>query len=790
MTRTHSATTQVPSPLSSMSQQRRLLLALIGLATVVAVVVGIASRAEAATTTLSGTNNRATLTVAAGDTLVFDANNDTTLNMTGNLIVRGTLIMKPANGSVDHVIRFNGVNEAAFVGGGMDPVASDVGLWVVGGGRIILQGETKPAWSYTYQGSWESTDEVRAAPNTPGNTGTFNRVNGTPGKNALGYSTELLNLTRNVRVEGTTNGYSHVFIRSSSVSTIKNAAFRYMGPDPAVIPGSDDSTGRYGLHIHMNGDWTRGMVVDGLVIRDTKAHAFVPHGSNGVTFRNTIAFNVRGEAYWWDDPAGGVTNESDDIVFDRTIAARVNMASGGNNHRLTGYYLGAGENPSVVNSVAVGVQQQNGADRSGFLWPEDSQGTWNFRNNRAHNNGGNGIFVWQNNELPHVIDGFAAYYNGQSGVNHGAYTNSYVYKNLTLVGNSEAITSHALGEPGDDGFTDTQIWSHIKTNGGVLRIEEHARPPETPVRFVDCDLGTVDVNDQGAERSVYDFIRCGLEPSDFDLSQANPNSVFRVQRNNGSAYRLTGTGSVTTIAAFYNGTVPGTPGAGPGEFTDTANSVFKDAIDWLYAQGITQGCNPPANNLFCPNDRVTRGQMATFMTRALSLPLYNGPDRFNDDNGHMFENAIERFAQAGITVGCNPPSNNRFCPDRFVTRGEMAAFLGRAFRYTDAGRGNYFVDDNGSIFENAIDRLRVAGVTLGCNPPTNNRFCPDDYVTRGQMAAFLKRALTSGASADAGTSALIARSDSGSSATVAVRQVAAGKNEDLASPTIWCSMAS
>jgi hypothetical protein len=303
------------------------------------------------------------------------------------------------------------------------------------------------------------------------------------------------------------------------------------------------------------------------------------------------------------------------------------------------------------------------------------------------------------------------------------------------------------------------------------------------------------VNDSGgAEPSEYDFIRCGLEPSDFDLSGAQSSSVFRVQRANGSAYRLMGNGSVSSIPTFYNGTVPGTPGAGPGEFTDTANSVFKDAIDWLYAEGITQGCNPPANNRFCPNDRVTRGQMATFMTRALTLPLANGPDRFNDDNGHIFENAIERFAQAGITVGCNPPSNNRFCPDRFVTRGEMAAFLGRAFGYTNAGRGNYFVDDDGSMFENAIDRLRVAGVTLGCNPPTNNRFCPDDYVTRGQMAAFLKRALTSGASADAGSSVLIARAGTGSvspGVVAAVRQVGvADLHPDMGPETFWCSMAS
>ena len=61
----------------------------------------------------------------------------------------------------------------------------------------------------------------------------------------------------------------------------------------------------------------------------------------------------------------------------------------------------------------------------------------------------------------------------------------------------------------------------------------------------------------GAARSAYDFIRCGLEPSDFNLSDARSDSVFRVQRSDGTAYELRGNGSVTPIAAFYSGTVPG-----------------------------------------------------------------------------------------------------------------------------------------------------------------------------------------------------------------------------------------
>jgi hypothetical protein len=175
-------------------------------------------------------------------------------------------------------------------------------------------------------------------------------------------------------------------------------------------------------------------------------------------------------------------------------------------------------------------------------------------------------------------------------------------------------------------------------------------------------------------------------------------------------------------------------------FSDVDGSnVFAADIEWLAASGITRGCNPPANDRFCPDEPVTRGQMAAFLVRALSPPS-GGDVEFVDDGQSVFESDIETLAGSGITRGCNPPRNDRFCPDDPVTRGQMAAFLVRALGYVDTG-GIGFVDDNGSVFEDDIARLATAGVTRGCNPPTNDRFCPEDPVTRGQMAAFLNRAL-------------------------------------------------
>jgi hypothetical protein len=177
-----------------------------------------------------------------------------------------------------------------------------------------------------------------------------------------------------------------------------------------------------------------------------------------------------------------------------------------------------------------------------------------------------------------------------------------------------------------------------------------------------------------------------------------------------------------------------------GTFIDDDGNVHEGYIEAIAAEGITRGCNPPDNDRYCPADPVSRGEMAAFLTRALGLSG-SAADEFVDDDDSVFENDINALAAAGITRGCNPPDNDRFCPDGNVTRGQMAAFLVRAMGYTDPGEGDLFTDDDDSVFENDIDRLGTAGVTRGCNPPDNDRFCPDDLVLRDQMASFLGRAL-------------------------------------------------
>jgi chitodextrinase len=177
-----------------------------------------------------------------------------------------------------------------------------------------------------------------------------------------------------------------------------------------------------------------------------------------------------------------------------------------------------------------------------------------------------------------------------------------------------------------------------------------------------------------------------------------------------------------------------------GWFNDIAGHLFYNDILWMANEGITRGCNPPVNDLFCPDHAVTRETMAAFLVRALGL-TENDHSGFEDVvPGSTFANDIGKLATAGITKGCNPPANDRFCPKDAVTRETMAAFLVRAFELTQDTHPGFKDVSASSIFANDIGRLATAGITKGCNPPANDLFCPGDVVTRGQLAAFLHRA--------------------------------------------------
>ncbi len=236
-------------------------------------------------------------------------------------------------------------------------------------------------------------------------------------------------------------------------------------------------------------------------------------------------------------------------------------------------------------------------------------------------------------------------------------------------------------------------------------------------------------------------------------------------------------GSITTNGVVTEFPVP-TPNAEPTGiisgpdaniwFTErTANKIgrlvltqFVDvpSVYWAYNfvtavsnAGITGGCstNPPR---FCPDDRLTRAQMAVFVETSLgvnlaTLPACSGA-LFNDVNASTVGDAscrfIEDFAARGITGGCSA-NPSLFCPNDVVTRQQMAVFieaaLGRIPGQLPPACSRIFTDiKSGTAEEQLVCRMiedfAALGITGGCSsvPPL---FCPDTGVTRAEMAVFL-----------------------------------------------------
>jgi len=177
-----------------------------------------------------------------------------------------------------------------------------------------------------------------------------------------------------------------------------------------------------------------------------------------------------------------------------------------------------------------------------------------------------------------------------------------------------------------------------------------------------------------------------------------------------------------------------------GTFVDDDGDTHEGAIEALFNEDITKGCDD-RGIFYCPEDPVTRGQMAAFLDRALRFPPATD-DYFVDDHSSIFQDNINRIAGAGVTRGCNPPANTLYCPDRSITRGEMATLLVRSFPdLVPDDAPDSFTDDDSSVHQQDINRIAAAGITRGCNPPDNTQFCPRERVTRAQMASFLIRAL-------------------------------------------------
>jgi hypothetical protein len=559
---------------------------------------------------LAGSADVAGVLVEEGGALLFAPTADVHLRSRGNVVVRGRLTMRPATPLTQHRLSFWGIDERRFRGGHTHrPLASDVGLWITDRGVLEATGAPKTAWTRALTPlsagisellvhdakGWLPGDRIAITPTGAPtlDDGSFHQdvdhalcydeavivavngnlvclqeplqhehplvtINDWTGRPVV-YGAEVLNLTRNAVIEGSPEGRAHVqFLHTITPQQLAHLEIRHIGPRQERGGKSAAVTGRYGLHFHMCHDGSRGSLVEGVVIHSGGAQGFVPHDSHGITLRDCVAHDVMGGGFWWDLPSRRADYKpaSHDSLWERCVASKITaQPNSPEAYRLAGFSLSDGRDGSnrCIDSVAVGVttdrSTMNSAMTSGFHWTERGRAVWQFSGCVAHNNGGSGILSWQNDEQEHLIETFTAYHNGRAGIDHGAYSNFWHYRDCALHGNRYAgVAMHAVTRRTNSTPPDAplQTFERIVVDGAGISSfgftgEGHRVPAQegAPVLLTTCRVtGT-----RGAalrlpgmnKREEYRVADCHLDGPEFHLDRHIARTTFvRVDRLNGA----------------------------------------------------------------------------------------------------------------------------------------------------------------------------------------------------------------------------------------------------------------
>lgn len=493
-------------------------------------------------------------------TLILDSTKNVILTVTGNIIVTGLLISRP-NPDVTHMIRFTGIDESKFVGGGDVPLDSDPGLWVIGAGQLDLQGTVQPIFEKGITNPETLKQFASGA-------------------------------TSNLRIEGTATGQSHIFIKSSKPQTIKYVGFRYMGPrrDRDGDGVKELVTGRYAIHFHHCDDGSRGTVIEGCIARDCNNHCYVPHGSHGITMRGNIAYNVTETPFWYD-----LGHKTNDLIWENNLVANVayvpralDQDSGdAPTFGAGGFVLGFGDGNICRGNVVIGTVGDT-REGAGFIWPEIRNDTdptlqlespWTFEDNTAINCQA-GLSVWQNNLHHHIVRN-TTIIGCPVAILHGAYGNHYRYIGGKIIGGrievfAASATTNRIRFEDMDIHAGGQDYCVVMKEGPLLPDN----PPAgvAPVLFLHCKFSNFNkkaIIDQnpGAGWKYADVVDCGLTVDKYQVSStAIAGETIRVQEAD-KAWKVTKSGS-TAIGKF----APSTWGTGTGLKAEYFTPDFKTLL--------------------------------------------------------------------------------------------------------------------------------------------------------------------------------------------------------------------
>ena len=193
-------------------------------------------------------------------------------------------------------------------------------------------------------------------------------------------------------------------------------------------------------------------------------------------------------------------------------------------------------------------------------------------------------------------------------------------------------------------------------------------------------------------------------------------------------------------------------------FADVPSSHWAyQYVETFYAAGMTTGCATEPFR-YCPERLVTRAETAVFFLRSINGGSYQPPvasGTFADvpvAGKDWMEPWIEEFFAEGLTTGCSADPLG-YCPERTVTRAELAVFALRA-KYGQDYQPPAVIESSFSDVPVSgkawmmpwIEEFYQEGLTTGCYQTPTLQYCPERGVTRAEMATFLVRTFNIGAS--------------------------------------------
>lgn len=177
------------------------------------------------------------------------------------------------------------------------------------------------------------------------------------------------------------------------------------------------------------------------------------------------------------------------------------------------------------------------------------------------------------------------------------------------------------------------------------------------------------------------------------------------------------------------------------QFTDIpVNAWYYDDVEFVLKKGLFRGTSA---STFSPNAPMTRAMLVTVLYRLEGEPSGN-VNSFIDVPGNAWYTDAVAWASANNIV--NGVGNNRFEPERDVTREEIATILYRYAMHKKHGVSMHNdlsgYADSGRISKWAIAAMRWANAEAIITGRTKTTLVPGGKALRAEVAAIIRRFLT------------------------------------------------